>query len=596
MHPHFLGDGICHDAMPGCYNSKAYGYDGGDCCEDTCNDPFGNELRGSIYETCEAEGWSCADPESEGCVDSFARINHDFCKRKHENGEEMEGEGSLDWLFNDDDITEETETVSCSSSQTANRLVEYDSWGDGWDETVLELSERDAAATAPPLYQGGSKFGSEGTVPICLTKNQPTCYHVTVSNGVWGNEVSWELRPSAGGAPVLAAGGSPSDCTILLGGLVDGCPNTCDSTRPNTTIMDPDYEGYKELESCLEQKYMIQVGACANDAACSVCMQEDTPQFCYADDNFNALIDCSMCSCTASRPAYCDAKQSGTASNSASAKAVDTGSTKETHEGTPNGAAIAEGKADEDYKGAMCNPKSTMLGTQALEEFSQCADMDKMMAMITEFNNKKFGQLDLFEDCATTYQRMPMHGGKKAMDCMKILSDIIIEEDGDDETLRVRVREGDKVISEHVAMAISTLAKHLYHDAEEFCVCATSANSKAPSCNSFVHFKTLLFEATDACRSLDIIDCAAWEEFYIPCRQNLVQMFSAVNFKNSEQCSYIENQCGGAGPFPAFRRLDCGGEISKPAWDFYTEYSRDCLEGTSSSVRVRVALARAQVH
>ena len=53
-------------------------------------------------------------------MDSFARINHDFCKRKHENGEEMEGEGSLDWLFNDDDITKETETVSCSSSQTAN--------------------------------------------------------------------------------------------------------------------------------------------------------------------------------------------------------------------------------------------------------------------------------------------------------------------------------------------------------------------------------------------------------------------------------------------------------------------------------------------
>lgn len=43
---------------------------------------------------------------------------------------------------------------------------------------------------------------------------------------------------------------------------------------------------------------------------------------------------------------------------------------------------------------------------------------------------------------------------------------------------------------------------------------------------------------------------------------------------------YVHNTCGGAGPFPAFRRLDCAeeDEVPKPAWDFYIEYSRACLK------------------
>ena len=46
---------------------------------------------------------------------------------------------------------------------------------------------------------------------------------------------------------------------------------------------------------------------------------------------------------------------------------------------------------------------------------------------------------------------------------------------------------------------------------------------------------------------------------------------------------YIHSECGGVGPFPAFRRLDCGSEISKPAWDFYTSYSRGCLKDENNS-------------
>ena len=42
---------------------------------------------------------------------------------------------------------------------------------------------------------------------------------------------------------------------------------------------------------------------------------------------------------------------------------------------------------------------------------------------------------------------------------------------------------------------------------------------------------------------------------------------------------FVKGSCGDAGPFPAFRRLDCGREISKTAWDFYNIYARSCLQG-----------------
>ena len=44
------------------------------------------------------------------------------------------------------------------------------------------------------------------------------------------------------------------------------------------------------------------------------------------------------------------------------------------------------------------------------------------------------------------------------------------------------------------------------------------------------------------------------------------------------QGTFVHDGCGGAGPFPAFRRLDCEEEIPKPSWDFYNEYSRACLK------------------
>ena len=108
-------------------------------------------------------------------------------------------------------------------------------------------------------------------------------------------------------------------------------------------------------------------------------------------------------------------------------------------------------------------------------------------------------------------------------------------------------------------------------------------NSLTPLCSSFTNFKTLLYESVDACKSLDQIDCAAWEEFYTPCKENLIAKFASIDFENVNQCEYVQASCGGVGAFPAFRRMDCGKEIAKAAWDFHIGYSRGCLKSSSES-------------
>jgi len=124
----------------------------------------------------------------------------------------------------------------------------------------------------------------------------------------------------------------------------------------------------------------------------------------------------------------------------------------------------------------------------------------------------------------------------------------------------------------------SALASLLYNNAEEFCQCAKDSSEKAPLCPSFFQFKTLLYESLDACHSLDEIDCDAWNEFYMPCKLNIVDQYTKVSW-GEEQCDFVKKGCGTSGPFPAFRKLDCDREVPKPAWDFYEQYASSCLKG-----------------
>ena len=63
MYENFIGDGVCDDDLPGCYNTSICNYDGGDCCEDKCQD--------GAYTQCGSSGYFCADPTSTKCDPTY---------------------------------------------------------------------------------------------------------------------------------------------------------------------------------------------------------------------------------------------------------------------------------------------------------------------------------------------------------------------------------------------------------------------------------------------------------------------------------------------------------------------------------------------
>ena len=270
-------------------------------------------------------------------------------------------------------------------------------------------------------------------------------------------------------------------------------------------------------------------------------VNDDTPDYCYGIDEFVAIIDCTMCSCTEK-----------------------TGSEFCTNKSAP-------GKVIQppDNKNAVkqCTPKETQDGTNAIMDFSSCADLDSVSLLITDFDQNNFGQLDYFETCAHSYRDEDNHGGRTALSCMQILKNAMLNPVVDDK------KDAPKE-------AISALAANLYDHGGTFCDCAKKASDTCPLCPSFMNFKTILYESIDACQSLDAIDCDSWDEFWTPCKNNLESEFGTFEFTDKEQCDFAKNDCGGAGPFPAFRRLDCEDEISEEAWDFYKLFSKKCLKGS----------------
>lgn len=125
-------------------------FDGGDCCEDKCS-------SNSNLKECGHDGYKCRDPTSNNCDPTLTTqcVNPD----KNDNKK--------------DDVT-------CSSDEAKYRLVMYDSFGDGWDDTKLVLK---SDGDDKEIFNGGLEQGSQGTQSICL-KSKSTCYSVKVSASV----------------------------------------------------------------------------------------------------------------------------------------------------------------------------------------------------------------------------------------------------------------------------------------------------------------------------------------------------------------------------------------------------------------------------
>jgi hypothetical protein len=172
MHRNWIGDGVCHDNMHGCYNTAICGYDGGDCCQDTCE-----ISETSSYMECGHDGYACKDPKSVQCNKAL----NPRCPGQ--------GSGGGD--------KPQPDQTKCSENETKYRLIMYDSFGDGWDATTLTIRPEGKSDVA---FKGGLVDGFQGTEYICLSK-EPQCYNVKAEGGVWGVEVSWEIRPMGEGSP-----------------------------------------------------------------------------------------------------------------------------------------------------------------------------------------------------------------------------------------------------------------------------------------------------------------------------------------------------------------------------------------------------------
>jgi len=518
MHKAWIGDGVCHDNMVGCYNTPICGYDGGDCCEDTC------EITDvSSYVECGHDGYACKDTKSSLC-------NSDLTTKCPNDNKKNDKKDPND--------------VKCEEEEAKYRLVMYDSFGDGWDTTTLTIQPEGGNSKDMIVFKGGLVDGFQGTEYICLSKS-PQCYNVISEGGTWGVEISWEVRPIGEGSPSIAGGGAPGDCDFSVAGEV--CSKTCDGTKPDTDpTKDPEYKSFKDLYSCIEDKCVIQLGACNDDDACTVCFAEDAPDFCYGIDTFVSVIDCTMCSCTEKEGSEFCTKKSGPGQ-------------------------VIPPQPNDDGEGndiKQCSPKETIAGTSAIMDYSSCTDLDSVSLLISNFDQNNFGQLDSFETCAHSYRDESDHGGRTALSCMQILKNTM-----DNPTV-----EDNKNAPKQ---AISALATNLYNHAGSFCDCSKKASDACPLCPSFFNFKTILYESIDACQSLDAIDCDSWNEFWKPCKANLEKEFQSSELNENDQCEYVKNDCGGAGSFPAFRRLDCEEEISSEAWNFYKQFSKKCLKGSN---------------
>ena len=302
---------------------------------------------------------------------------------------------------------------------------------------------------------------------------------------------------------IVAAGGAPDSCDFPVAG--SECEKTCSGKPDTDPTKDKKYTSFKELYNCIKDKCLIQLGACQADDACEKCFEEDAPDYCYGIDSFVAVIDCTMCSCTDKEGSdYCTEKSHPT-------------------DNTPDDPIYDD---DGIAPPAKCTPAETMAGAKAVMSYSKCGNFDDVGIMVTEFDQSNFGQLNQFVTCAHAYADEDNHGGHTALNCMGILQN----------TITNPVSEGDN--SSPPLDAISALANDLYNHGESFCDCTKKANDDCPLCPSFMSFKTLLYESVDACSALDEIDCAAWGEFWKPCRDNLSADLGKYDFSSKDQCKY----------------------------------------------------------
>lgn len=168
--------------------------------------------------------------------------------------------------------------VGCSVGEYLYELKMHDSWGDGWDSTVIKITQmameeepeelasgftvetsddnstvtishvtdvyqnttEDKFEPEVNIFNGGLASGREGYSFLCLEPFK--CYDVEIEGGLWESEVKWDIRAvpigytedelvDIVGMPV-AKGSAPAKCRFSIPDEVTGeyeCPFSCDA-------------------------------------------------------------------------------------------------------------------------------------------------------------------------------------------------------------------------------------------------------------------------------------------------------------------------------------------------------------------------------
>lgn len=124
---------------------------------------------------------------------------------------------------------------------------------------------------------------------------------------------------------------------------------------------------------------------------------------------------------------------------------------------------------------------------------------------------------------------------------------------------------------------VAKLSSNL-EQASTFCSCIDATEVITPNCRDFQNFLELLRESGEACNALDAIDCAYLETFVGNCLGNLVDEFGTMDFSDPDQCTYVDEGCGGL-PEPYFRHWDCldPDQLTPAEATFLASYQQFCL-------------------
>jgi hypothetical protein len=164
----------------------------------------------------------------------------------------------------------------CNPGETVLRFVMIDSWGDGWNGAGYFISNSGGTVVA----NGTLASGAEEVDNICFAAG---CYSVTVTEGGFPEEVSWQILDGQNNI-VLEGGPGVADIGFSWGGAdctIEGCTNPdCFNYNPSATDDDGSCECPVENDDCVDATD-IGCGVTVNGTTNNASAETNSPPACY---------------------------------------------------------------------------------------------------------------------------------------------------------------------------------------------------------------------------------------------------------------------------------------------------------------------------